>query len=213
MSTRGVQFDDWQFQGRYQTRAVSVQTKLSFDDYSRSMQTQHRAQRRMWTPPFALDDRLLRRVLLARAWRYRHHGTPLPANADWQQVNRDATAKALEPHQIKATSPLIQKQMYTMHVRAVIKAGSYLALQSSIAYKRWRLGEDSVQIAEELGISPNAVRIGLARLRDIAKKLGFDIGQEHHSRGSAEHSRRLKKAWRRRKRQDAQYQEPRSDAS
>jgi hypothetical protein len=120
---------------------------------------------------------------------------------------------ALQPHKIRSESPQIQREMNIMHIQAIVRAGSYLALQSSIAYKRWRLGEDSVTIAEELGLSPAAVRIGLVRLRDIAKKLGFDIGQEHHSRGNAEHSKRLKRAWRRRKRQDVQHQEPRSDAS
>jgi hypothetical protein len=195
----GERFDNWQFEGRYQTRAVSVQTKLSFDDYTRAMQTQHRAQRRGWVPPFALNNEQLQKVLLTRAWRYGHHGTPLPEDADWQQVNREATARALQPRHISSTCPLLQKAMYTAHIMAIARAGGYMQLQSSIAWKRWRLGEDSVQIAEELGISPGAVRIILQRLRDIGRMLGYDCGLPHHSRGSAEHSKRLKKAWRRRK--------------
>jgi hypothetical protein len=195
-----VKFDDWQFQGRYRSHAVSVKSKITFDDYGRSMSTQYRSERRAWTPPFANNDKQLQQVLLLRAWRFTHHGTPLPANADWQQVNRDATAKALQPHKIKSESPQIQKEMYAMHVRAIVKAGGYMQLQSSIAWKRWRLGEDSVTIAEALGISPGTVRIALARLRGIARSLGFDCGQPHHSYRSKDHSRRLKRAWRRRKR-------------
>jgi hypothetical protein len=64
MSTRGAQFDDWQFQGRYQNHAVSVKSKITFDDYGRSMSTAYRAEGRGWVPPFALNNEQLQRVLL-----------------------------------------------------------------------------------------------------------------------------------------------------
>jgi DNA-binding CsgD family transcriptional regulator len=195
----GERFDLWQFAGRFKTRPASQASGLAFEDFRFGRMTTHyHSQRRMWTPPFANNDKQLQQVLILRAWRYSHHGTPLPANADWRTVNRDATSKALQPHKI-ITDSRIQQEMYKAHVRAIVKAGGYMQLQSSIAWKRWRLGEDSVQIAEELGISPGAVRIILQRLRDIGRMLGYDCGLPHHSRGSKEHSRRLKKAWRRRK--------------
>ena len=199
MSTRGAQFDDWQFQGRYQNHAVSVKSKITFDDYGRSMSTAYRAEGRGWVPPFALNNEQLQRVLLTRAWRYIHHVVSLPKDVEWQEVARTATEKALQPHNIKSGSPRIQKLMFVAHVSAVIRAGGLLQLWAAIAFRAWRLGQDSVAVGESLGVSPGAVRINLFRLRDIARSLGYDTGIPHHSYKSKDHSKRLKRAWRRRK--------------
>jgi hypothetical protein len=209
----GERFDNWQFQGRYQRRAVSAESKISFDDYTRSMKTEFRAEGRGWVPPFALNNEQLQKVLLTRAWRYIHHVVSLPKDVEWQEVARVATEKALQPHKIKSESPRIQKEMLAAHVSAVIRAGGLLQLWAAIAFRAWRLGQDSIAVGESLGVSPGAVRINLFRLRDIARSLGYDTGQPHHSYQSKDHSKRLKKAWKQRKRQDAKYQEACSAAS
>ena len=124
----GVQFDDWQFQGRYQRRAVSAESKLSFDDYTRSMQTQHRAEGRGWVPPFAMNSEQLRRVLLVRVWRYCHNHVPAPQQLDWQQLNKAAQKRVMSYYKIGVSSPTIQKEMHAQHVAAVLKCGGYLEL-------------------------------------------------------------------------------------
>jgi hypothetical protein len=137
----------------------------------------------------------LRMVLLVRAWQYLHRdGTP-PANSDWQEINREATTRALQKHKIRATVPLIQREMRARHVEAVVRAGGYLSLQAACAYRAWRLGQDSVTVAESLGVSPCAARVILQRLRDIARELGFDVGAPHHSFRNVRHSAALKAAW------------------
>jgi len=199
MSAQGVKFDEWQFQGRYRSHAVSVKSKITFDDYGRSMSTAYRAEGRGWVPPFALNNEQLQRVLLTRAWRYIHHVVSLPKDVEWQEVARTATEKALQPHNIKSGSPRIQKLMFVAHVSAVIRAGGLLQLWAAIAFRAWRLGMDSVAVGESLGVSPGAVRINLARLRDVARELGYDTGVPHHTYRSQRHSQLLKKAWKQRK--------------
>ena len=42
---------------------------------------------------------------------------------------------------------------------------------------------DSVEVAETLGTTPQAVRVYLWRFRDIAKRLGFEVGRAGHTAG------------------------------
>jgi hypothetical protein len=199
MSTRGLQFDDWQFQNHYQTHPVSVESKLSFDDYGRSMSTAHRAEGRAWVPPFATDGRQLKIVLLLRTWRFVHNGVPMPRNLDWHELNRIATERALKGHEIRESAPAIQKQIQEQHKAAVCRAGGYLQLQAAIAWRSWRLGQDSVTVAESLGVSPSAVRINLSRIKDAARLLAFDVGPPHHTRQNKRHAAALRAAWVRRR--------------
>ena len=53
----------------------------------------------------------------------------------------------------------------------------------AIAFRSWRLGMDSVEVAETLGTTPQAVRVYLWRFRDIAKRLGFEVGRAGHTAG------------------------------
>lgn len=180
-------------------QAVSVESNLAFSDYGRMHTEGHALRQSRWTPPFALNTSQLRRVLLVRCWRFCHNHSPIPEHLDWSKLNAEATARVQKKHKIRAESPLLQKQMHINHVRAVLCVGGYLQLQSALAWRSWRLGMNSVDVAESLGISPACARINLLRLKNIARQLGYDIGQPHHSRENARHSRALKKAWKRRK--------------
>jgi hypothetical protein len=182
MSAATVHFDAWQFQGAYQISAASAETSLSFDDY-RSMHTQHKAAGRCWVPPFAFNERQLRKVLLLRAWRYLVQHGPLPANVSWQKLNEAATTRALRGYEVRPSASKIQHLMCKRHIEAVRRAGGYLQLQNAVAFRSWRLGQNSVAVGDSLGISPCNVRATLQRLRDIARKLGFDVGSDHPSRG------------------------------
>ena len=178
---------------------VSVNSRIAYEDFSRMHRENHAARQSRWVPPFALNTSQLRRVLLVRCWRYLHNHTPVPETLDWQEMKKAATAHTLQPHKILPASPLVQKLMHARHVATVIKCGGYLEFSAAIAYRSWRLGQDSVTVAESLGVSPGTVRINLQRLRDIARQLGFDVGQPHHSRGNTHHSAASKAAWVRRR--------------
>jgi hypothetical protein len=58
-----------------------------------------------------------------------------------------------------------------VHKRAVRRAGSYEAFLAGIAYRSWRLGQDSVAVAEQMGITPSVVRRHLHNMAKAAREL------------------------------------------
>jgi len=178
---------------------VSAESNIAYEDFSRMHRENHATRQSKWVPPFALNTSQLRRVLLVRCWRYLHNHTPVPETLDWQEMKKAATAHTLQPHKILPASPLIQKLMHATHVATVIKCGGYLEFQTAVAYRSWRLGQNSVNVAESLGVSPSTIRMTLQRLRNIAAELHYDVGTHHHSFRSKRHAARLRAAWVRRR--------------
>jgi hypothetical protein len=153
------------------------------------MQTQsHSSKPAAWVPPFAMYDSQLQKVLLIRAWRYTNGPRRLPipdlATINREEINQAATAKALRGYTIRPDAPAIQHQAHAMHLESVRRAGGFLQLQAAIAFRAWRLGMDSVGVAETVGSTPQAVRVALWRFRDIAKRLGFEVGRAGHTAGT-----------------------------
>lgn len=176
-----LRFDPCQFSNRYKQMAVSARTSIAFSDY-RSMHTETHKVRQDWIPPFALNDKQLQQVLLHRAWTYAHGGAPFPQIVNVQEINSAATARALKGYVIHKDAP-IQVQMMQTHQTAVRKAGGYMQLHAAIAFRSWRLGMDSVAVAETIGSTPFAVRQSLWRMRDVAKCLGFEVGRAGYTSG------------------------------
>ena len=162
---------------------------VAFEDYGRMHTERHVGRWAGWTPEFATNTEQLRTVLMLRAWRYAHGPVRFPDNANWEELNGAATEKALAGHDIRPGASRKQFEMRDSHIAAVKRAGGYLQLQGAIAYRAWRLNQDSVTVAESLGITPVNVRANLERMRDIALRLGFPIGRVHHTRGT-------KRVWR-----------------
>ena len=67
---------------------------------------------------------------------------------------------------------------------AVRRAGGYLQLQGAIAFRAWRLHQDSITVADSLGLTSMNIRVTLQRLRDTAEQLGFPVGKHHPTRGT-----------------------------
>jgi hypothetical protein len=66
------------------------------------------------------------------------------------------------------------------HLTAVKRAGSFRAFSAAIAYRAWRLGNDGIGIAAEMGITPTGVRRHINRMVRIAEFLGFKTYEKHH---------------------------------
>src|SRR5262249_335586 len=189
-----LHFDAFQFAGR-RTRPVDAEytlegwtsNGLAFEDYERmsSRSSSVPLRHRRWTPAFAASDEKLRRVLLCRGWLYLHGMAKLDsAPSDRETINAAATKKALELTKVSFSSCSVQKRAENKaHVAAVRRAGGYLELQSAIAYRAWRLGQNSVGVAEALGMTPMAVRVNLQRLCEVARRLGYDTFRRHFSFG------------------------------
>jgi uncharacterized protein (DUF433 family) len=177
-----LEFDHHQFEG-HGKYPVSATSGIAFSDYDRMHTESHKAKPTAWVPPFALNDKQLQAVLLRRAWRYAFHLLPFPENVNREELNRAATGKALKGYAIKPGAPPVQHEMRDRHIAAVRRAGGYMELQAAIAFRAWRLGQDSVAVADSLGMTPWAVRVQLWRLRDVAKKLGFEVGRAGYTTG------------------------------
>ena len=136
-----------------------------------------------WTPPFCWNTRQLQRVLLIRAWRWGFGSKPLPAVLPpFALVDAAATARSLRGANVKKDDPK-QKAMVESARAAVRRAGTYTALQAAIAFRCWRLGQDSPTVGESLGITPQAVRASLQKIKDVAAELGYDVGEKHPTKG------------------------------
>jgi hypothetical protein len=172
-------FDRWAFDGR-RTHAASTDSALDYSDLRNIQVQSHGIRTRRWIPTFAASDESLRLVLLWRAWRYVYSATrqPLPKKflTNYAALDRLATAK-MKKCQRHAN------HISDAHFQAVHHCGSYMALQSAIAYRSWRLAWDSPTIAVELGVSPVMVRVTLERLRHTAEGLGLPIDISHLSKG------------------------------
>lgn len=185
-----LQFDQHIFAGRRHLPVEAEYTQngwssngVSHEDYSR-MQTQNSSVSRRckrWTPAFAGSSDKLRRVLLERGRLYLSSGHSAGHSAsDWRTINAAATKKALAGFDYQ-NCPEHKRRENEAHVAAVKRAGGYLEWQGAIAYRAWRLGQDSVAVGESLGMSPSSVRQNLVRLCDVARDLGFETFPHHHT--------------------------------
>lgn len=148
---------------------------------------------RRWTPAFAASAEKLRCVLMHKALLYVHNAMRNTPQYTWQTINAAATKKALRQHSFQ-NCPDNKRRENEAHIAAVKRAGGYLELQGAVAYRAWRLAEDSVAISESLGITPSCVRQTLVRLCDTARELGYETFPRHHTfrdaRGARKAARR-----------------------
>ena len=184
MNDNALRFDPHQFAKDPGAFVAGRHEGGNYDHYdaSRTQTFTRDITHRGWTPPFALDTEKLKRVLLFRTWQYAHPGTLFPEQIDRSEINRLATAKELKyGATIGDNASTIQHEMAAAHRAAVKRAGGYMEFITAIAFRAWRLGNTSVQVAESLGIKPECVRVQLTRAREAAAFLGYDIGKRHHS--------------------------------
>lgn len=186
-----LHFDPFQFAGRRSLPVHAEYTQdgwtsngISYEDFGRmsSIPSSVSLRHRRWTPAFAASDEKLRRVLLYRARRYVHAKPGITPDLDWKTINAAATKKTIEGYPAFFQNCPAHKQCESVaHVVAVKHAGGYLELQAALAYHAWRLGQDSIAIAEALHMSPQSVRVNLQRLCDVARSLGYETFARHYS--------------------------------
>jgi hypothetical protein len=188
-----LHFDPFQFAGRRRWPVAAEFTQhgwtsngIAYEDRMQTAPSSVPLRHKRWTPAFAASDDKLRRVLLQRAWFYLHgSGRLASAPDDWKTINDAATKKALESKMNFSKCPAHKRAENKAHMAAVKQAGGYLELQAALAYRAWRLGHDSVGIAEALGMSPQSVRVNLQRLCNAARDLDFETFPRHYSLGKS----------------------------
>lgn len=187
---RGLHFDPYQFYGR-PTRPISctwrrdadgilvpVSTGIGFDDYNRmGPQQRHVAATLHFVPEFTQNDKQLRLVLAQYAWAYLGNGrTRVPDSIveSWHELKRFVDARTARGNVLTKNCPAGQRRQYETYRKS--SQGKWFERLAGVAYRTWRLRQDSVAIAEALGITPVTVRQIRWRILRAAAQLGFDIG-------------------------------------
>jgi hypothetical protein len=136
-----LRFDRWQFYRTRRHTRTLGNSEVDWSDYQKSMSMKDECAPRRNIPAFALDDEKLRLVIIAR---------------DAAHMKGNFFSNSPE---------------FRTHHEAVKRAGSYRAFIAAIAFRAWRQGLGSVEIASLMGISPQCVRQHLCKMTWTANKL------------------------------------------
>ena len=180
-----LRFDVHQFANR-RLRMVSKDSALTFND----IQTMHvenhvdRPFKARWTPAWAMNDEQFRQVVLHRAWTYVSRG-PFPSGISMREMKRRCDAEFARVMKTERGTPGDgQWNAHEQHKRSVIHAGGYLEMLAVALYRSCRLGQDSVTVAEQMGMRPSNVRQAVCRANIEARRLGFEVyAVQHHTLG------------------------------
>jgi hypothetical protein len=167
---QNVFFDEFQFACK-RVKAVTAASGIAFSDFGRMHMGYRKplAFRAQFIPAFATDDKKFARVLGVAGWRYVHGcgcGKPqFPEGISLQELEA-LTTKKFGRH--KGPGKQIDRH------RFVYENGGYMRVHAALAFRSWRLGQTSPEIAEALRMTPQQVRITLHRLNRIARGLGYE---------------------------------------
>jgi hypothetical protein len=188
MNNLVLSYDPYQFAGK-QHYAVSLTSGITYSDYERMRSFTHKASgiRRYETPLYALNDRILRELLLAFMETRLQIRDPTGTTTERRERIRQAALDRL-PHLIATVDKLnreyveaqskhapperlknleMEIEMLDTQIRTTQEGG--MGLVASIAYLYHRLKFDSVGVGLELGIKPPHVRSILWKLNEVFK--------------------------------------------
>lgn len=180
-------FDEYAFEGNRQ-KAVSAATRLSFQDFDGMHIQKRRKQRvrRLPTPEWAKNDISMREVVLraleARLYLRDSSGTDLErmARVDQEARNRlpakraklegmlrrynEAGTAGVSPERLRK----IASEVQNIDSEIIMIERGLTAIMLAVVYYYYRLGWNSVSVAEELGVKSPMIRIWLYRLNRLA---------------------------------------------
>jgi hypothetical protein len=188
-------FDRTQFAGR-RSKAVSAKTGISFADFG-NMHIHHREvcqERRLKTPTWAVNDLQLRQVVLRfaedRLYIRDHSGSDAERMArihEEEQRRLPAFKQQLEQLQLahhKNPQAHLTIQIQNMDSAVLTMERGVVKLATAVVYAYYRQGHKSVEIAEQFGVKPPAVRVWLYRMHTVSNRLGFGTGPVVRSSGA-----------------------------
>lgn len=186
MSYNNLRYDPHQFAGwRRGSGPVSALTGISFDDYVFMGTRIHKqsGERRLPTPEWALNDKMLREVIVTFLENRARIGTG-PGTLRARLGRAMLALRCKKPYfecdlknlngyyrHRKRQSVKRPLQIEIEGLDTQIRIAENPALVCAIPYLYHRAKLDSVGVAEELGIKPPHVRMVLYRMNQIAKQL------------------------------------------
>jgi hypothetical protein len=147
-------------------------TGLSFNDYSRCHIARRKGgYKRLPTPIWALDDKLLREVIV-RYLEYRNYIYRPTGNLEERIAKVEASVKERLPEWVETLRRFYKNgttdiEIQNLDSRIVLERKGFAGLVASVVYLSYRLNYNSVNVAEATGLKPPHVRIILYRLRKI----------------------------------------------
>lgn len=206
-------FDLHQFDRKY--RAVSTKSRIAFSDYERMHTTRRSVERarRLDTPSWASNDKELRDVVLRyceRRFYLRSRGkinevSPLSVEQRLARIREKElkwadTAKLILCRMIarQKTEPSdkLDIQIQNIDSQILIARRGAAAIAVAIVYLYYRLGWDSPEIAQKLGIRPPLVRQTLARLQNAAAGKIYHSPKEQRVKQAKAEMRRVRDLFR-----------------
>jgi hypothetical protein len=184
-------FNQFQFEKTH-FHAVTKESGITFSDKERMHIERHTTRRhKRYIPSFATDPAKLRKVITLAAWRYAHGRKPFPETLSLRELVR-LTDKKFARDDAREISKSACEQEHLIHARYKLVnnlqgKGGWLKVKAAVAYRSWLLGQNSCEVAAQLCMSPQQVRIMLWRLCEIAEELGFATFKRRHRAKSKAH--------------------------
>jgi hypothetical protein len=129
-------------------------------------------------PQFVTNPLHLRQVLLEIGFTYcrtrRGRGIAVPDGVkDDYKLLANLTVEISLHFKVLAEGPSAYWQAMARSVNAVSNAGGYVAVCAAVAYRAWLLRWHDADIAGEMNLTKGQVTAYLARMRRVARSLGF----------------------------------------
>jgi hypothetical protein len=184
MNPAALHFDPYQFAGR-ESCPVSAATGISWQDFG-AMQVQERrlfANRRRSAPAWAVSDSLLQEVIVAYLETRAQIGTGTGTLAERLARARESMSNQLPQlnatldklcHEYVTVKDSARKQELQTQIESwdtQVRVAKNPALLAAVVYFYYRVGLNSVGVAEELGLKPPHVRMLVYRMGEIAEEL------------------------------------------
>ena len=161
---------------------------LAFSDFKNGMHMQLRCTaselRLMYTPAFAANDEQVRLVLTQQCYSYACQSLPgmTHGRVPDELVSDRGKLEVLLNRAVDAQREFNDAtDEHDTHLGWMDRNGGYLRLRSQIQHRAWRLFQDCVTIAQDLGLRPSGVRQILHRLVITGRRLGLETFPPHHS--------------------------------
>lgn len=211
-------FDLHQFYKR--GRIISADSRIAFSDYERMHTARRKVQRgrRLDAPSWATNDKELREVVLRYCERrfYLRLGNKLnevnpltneqrlaqirDKELKWAERCRENLLGLLARKKAEPNNTRLDIDIQNADSQILIARRGVAAIAVAIVYLYYRLGWDSPEIAQELGIKPPLVRQTLARLHNAAEGKIYYCRKEQRIKQARDEMGRVRDLFRKLKR-------------
>ena len=167
-------FDLHQFAGRW-AKAVSAESGIAFSDYkTMHISGRERGGFRDNTPAWALDNKKIAAVILLKTWRYIHGCAKMPEGTTLQDLGAVVRKKVEQQlERVRSGSHIsdYQKHIAEEHAKNCSGKGGFAGMHAKVLWMAYRLGMNSVEVAQETGFRPEVVRRTLQLSNKVAREL------------------------------------------